>query len=92
MANIDQEALAVAAKNNQLGIGEEVQRPLYINTTSELLRTEGVSYAYLGQNLVICIVLADNQLTPTVNSLSPKEGAQILLPAGNSPGAGERTL
>ena len=65
MANVDQGDLAAgqnAAGNHQLGIGEQAQRPLYITTTSELLRIEEVSYAYLGQTLVICIGLQHIQL------------------------------
>ena len=65
-------ALAAAA-NLQLGL-KGAQRPLYITTTSPYLRTEETSYAWQGLEPIICIRLADNQLTPAqlgmVSSLS----------------------
>ena len=85
MANLeDHEDLAAglnADGDHQPGLWEQAQRPLYITTTSELLRTGGVIYTYLGQTPVICIGLTNHQLTPTqlsmVNSMSAKEGVQM---------------
>ena len=84
MADIEQEAqdtaALAAAANLQLGL-EGAQRPLYITTTSPHLRTEETSYAWLGPEQIICIGLADNQLTPaqleTVSTLSAEEGAHM---------------